>query len=66
LICAARKGHEDVVRILLDRRSVDADANNEANQTPICYTAENGHGGVVGLLLNLDNVDPNAKDRNDR
>jgi ankyrin repeat protein len=66
LICAARKGHEGIVRLLLDRRGVDADANNEANQTPLWCAAENGHAGVVRLLLDLDDVYPNTEDEDDR
>ena len=64
---AARYGHHQVVKLLLDWRSqpdpkghikrVDPSADNNY---AICYTARNGHDKVVKLLLADKCVDPSA------
>ncbi|KAF8421777.1 ankyrin repeat-containing domain protein [Tirmania nivea] len=60
---AAGRGHEAVVRLLLERNDVDANAkDNRYGQTPLSWAAGNGHGAVVRLLLERNDVDIDAKD----
>lgn len=48
---AARKGHEGVVRILLDIDGVGLDSRDYDGQTPLGHAAEEGHVKVVQMLL---------------
>ena len=59
LAWAAKNGHEEVVKILLDREDIDPNKPNEESQTPLFLAACNGHERVVRLLLGRDYVDPN-------
>jgi len=60
---AARRGHEGVVRILLERSDVNPDtADTEYGRTPLLWAAENGHEGVVRMLLERNDVNPNTAD----
>jgi ankyrin repeat protein len=60
---AAAKGHEAVVRLLLERESVDADSKNEDDRTPLSWAAAKGHEAVVRLLLERESVDADYKDK---
>ncbi|CAE8718637.1 unnamed protein product [Polarella glacialis] len=52
LHCAAKKGHGEMVRLLLERRAeVDARAMNWKGETPVHYSCKYGHTRVLGLLL---------------
>jgi ankyrin repeat protein len=63
LSCAARNGHEAVVKLLLAKDGVDPDSKDARyGQTPLSWAAENGHEAVVKLLLAKDGVDPDSKD----
>ena len=57
---AAAKGHEAVVKLLLDVGNVDIESRNISGQTPLSLAATNGHAAVVQLLLEKDNVDVNS------
>jgi len=59
---AARRGHEGVVRVLLEQRDVNPDKGDRWSQTPLSWAAENGHEGVVRTLLGRNDVNPNAAD----
>ncbi|RYP00350.1 hypothetical protein DL764_006550 [Monosporascus ibericus] len=60
---AAWKGHETVVKLLLDTGKVDVDSkDNEYGQTPLSWAARNGHEAVVKLLLDTGKVDVDSKD----
>ena len=60
---AARRGHEGVVRILVERSDVNPDtADALFDRTPLSFAAENGHEGVVRILLGRDNVNPDTLD----
>src|ERR1700722_14607775 len=59
---AAEKGHEAVVKLLLDKVGVDLDSKDTIyGQTPLSRAAENGHEMVVKLLLDKEGVDPDSK-----
>ena len=56
---AAVKGHEGVVKILLEQEDVDPNHPDVNGQTPLGYAIMRKHEGVVKLLLQQENVDPN-------
>ncbi|PUU72813.1 hypothetical protein B9Z19DRAFT_1069483 [Tuber borchii] len=61
---AAGRGHEEVVRVLLERSDVDPNtANATYGQTPLSLAAKNGHGGAVGILLERNDINPNKADK---
>ena len=63
LIWAAEKGHEAIVKMLLERKDVNPDlADTVAGRTPLSWAAENGHVGVVQMLLEREDVNPNTID----
>ena len=62
LFSAAEKGHEDVVRLLLDIGKTDLDAIDGGHRTPLFWAARNGHETIVKLLLATGKVNVNAKD----
>jgi len=50
LLWVAERGHEAVVRLLLNK-GADLEAKNKNNRTLLSLAAENGHEAVVRLLL---------------
>jgi len=63
LIWAAVKGHDGVVRILLERGDINPDqADTEYGRMPLSWAAANGHEGVVRILLEREDVNPNQVD----
>ena len=65
LFSAAKKGDEDVVRLLLDTGKTDLDARGTKHGwTPLSWAARNGHLAIVKLLLATGKVDVNAKNKN--
>lgn len=63
LFAAAKKGHEEVVRRLLDTGKTDLDARDNDGQTPLMLAARKGHGAVVKLLLATGKANVNAKNK---
>ena len=64
LIWAARRGHEEVVKVLLERGDINPDqADTKYGRTPLSRAAENGHEGVVKFLLEQKGVNPDQPDR---
>lgn len=64
LLCsAAEKGHEDVVRLLLDSGMIELDAIDDDGKTPLVWAAREGHYTIVKLLLSTGKVNVNARDR---
>ena len=56
---AAERGHEEVVKMLLEREDINPDqADNDDGRTALSWAAENGHEGVVKMLLQRENVNP--------
>jgi ankyrin repeat protein len=47
---AARNGHEEVVKLLLEK-GADAESKSSYDWTPLSWAAENGHEAVVKLLF---------------
>ena len=63
LTWAAIKGHDGVVKILLERADVNPNqADIEYGRTPLWWAAENGHEEVVKMLLEREEVNPNQAD----
>jgi ankyrin repeat protein len=56
LICAAKHGHDLVVKELLSTGRVNVNFNC-FDFTPLCHAAWNGHKAVVKLLLDTDGID---------
>ena len=51
LFMACQKGHEGVVRLLVEEANAEVNKVNGKNQTPINIAAYKGHLGVVRFLL---------------
>ena len=59
LLWAAIRGHEEVVKILLERRDIYPDLKDSRRyQTPLQWAATKGHEGVVKVLLERKGVNP--------
>ncbi|KAB5583091.1 Het-eN [Coniochaeta sp. 2T2.1] len=70
---AAEKGHEAVVKLLLDTgkaeinsKDIDINASDEDGRTPLSWAAEKGHEAIVKLLLDTRKVDVDASDKDGR
>src|SRR5205807_47038 len=63
LTWAANRGHEGVVKILLERADVNPDeADDKYGRTPLSWAAGNGREGVVKMLLERTDVNPDQAD----
>jgi len=61
LIWAARHGHEEVVRLLLQERRIQPDQEDTSSgRTALSWAAGNGHEGVVRLFLGRRFVNPGS------
>jgi len=61
LIWAALRGHEGVVKALLEQKDINPDlADHECDQTPLTWAALKGHEAVVKVLLDQKSVNPNG------
>jgi len=61
LIWAALRGHEGVVKALLEQKDINPDlADHECDQTPLTWAARQGHEAVVKMLLDQKSVNPNG------
>jgi hypothetical protein len=61
---AAEKGHEAVVKLLLEK-GAELEAKDKDGRTPLLWAAKNGHEAVVKLLLE-NGAEPEAKDKRGR
>ena len=59
LMWAAEAGHIKIVQLLLDRRNVNADDDNNVGHTALQRAAMRGYAGVVRLLLSRPEVNVN-------
>jgi len=63
LTWASVKGHEEVVKALLERDDVNPNqVVTEFYHTPLSWAAHNGHEGIVKMLLAREDVNPNQVD----
>ena len=63
LAWAAQKGHEEVVKILLERGEVNTDQSDSASdRTPLSLAAGEGHETCVKILLGREEVNPDKPD----
>jgi len=62
LALAARYGHTEMVKMLLELGEIDPDKPSSLDGgTPLSLAAEAGHEGVVKILLEREDVNPNAQ-----
>ena len=60
LIWAAARGHEEIVKMLLERGDANPVlADSTCNQTPLIWADRERHQGVIKLLLEREAVNPN-------
>ena len=60
---AAKNGHVDVVKLLLNANANIETEDKEYGRTPLSWAAENGHVDVVKLLLNANaNIETEDKE----
>jgi len=63
LIWASARGHEEVVKVLLDQEDINPNqADTQYGQTPLLWAAKSERGGVVKVLLEREDVNPNQAD----
>ena len=59
LTWAAIRGHEGVIKMILEREDVNPNqADTEYGWTPLEWAADSGHSGVVKMLLQREDVNP--------
>ena len=61
---AAKHGHADIVRLLLDKQGIDVNQANNDAQSPLLSAVQGGHTNVVELLLANEGIDVNVMDDN--
>ena len=66
ILCAVRKGHEAMVKMLLERGDIALNTADRDGRTPLSWAAESGHEGIVNILLEREDVTPNTADKNSR
>ena len=60
LMWAARKGHQGVVNLLLERRDINPDqANSVYGETALYLAGFYGHEGIVKMILERQDINPN-------
>ena len=61
---AAWRGHEGVVRVLLEWSGINPDTSDTIyGRTPLMLAIKNGHEGVVRILLERNDVNPDKADK---
>ena len=61
LVWAAERGHEAVVRLLIERDDVDVNIKGDFGETPLFVAAGNGHEAIVRLLIERNDIDVKAR-----
>jgi ankyrin repeat protein len=49
-LSAVEKGHDEIIKLLLETGKVDIDGRDEYGRTPLMWAARNGHEAIVKLL----------------
>jgi ankyrin repeat protein len=62
LSCAAERGQEGIVRLLLSYLDIHVNLTNNYKESPLAYAVRNGHEAIVQLLLNRPDIDVNSQD----
>lgn len=63
---AAEKGHNAVVKLLIDTGKTDINSKDSISETPLSRAGCNGYEAVVKLLLDTGKADIESKDDHDR
>ncbi|EHA27916.1 hypothetical protein ASPNIDRAFT_184506 [Aspergillus niger ATCC 1015] len=58
---AAHRGHESIIRILLDFGVKDLNSRDKSGHTPLLHAASMWHTKIVKLLLRTGIPDPNCQ-----
>jgi len=66
LAWAACKGHDGLVKMLLELKDVDPDKPDCSGKTPLSHASHNGHERVVKILLGREEVSPDKPDHRHR
>ena len=62
LTWAAGRGHEEVVKMLLEREDVNPNqADTQYDRTPLSWAAHRGHGAIAKMLLEREGVNPDQQ-----
>jgi ankyrin repeat protein len=59
---ASREGHEQIIRLLLERKDVDVNAQDFYRRTSLIYAAWYNRVGAAKILLNSKTVNVNSRD----
>ncbi|KAL4788863.1 hypothetical protein BDV19DRAFT_48924 [Aspergillus venezuelensis] len=51
---AARSGHKEVVKLLIQSGKVHVDSKSQSGRTPLSWAAEQGHKEIVKLLFRVE------------
>ena len=58
---SAQQGHDAVVKLLVEHKSINVNLADEYGKTPLIQSAQNGHTRVVHLLLQHPDIDVNLQ-----
>ena len=65
LAWAAERGHEEVVKMLLEREDVNPNqVDTQYDRTPLSWAAHRGHGAIAEMLLEREDVNPDQQTPN--
>ena len=63
LIWASRRGHSEVVKMLLEREEVNPNqADTRYGRTPLLWATTSSHEGIIKMLLQRGDINPNQAD----
>lgn len=65
LMWAASLGHENIVKLLLNDRTIGVNAQDVDGQTALIVAARRGHINIVKLLLSHPDIDVNVQNKKD-
>ncbi len=66
LNCASDLGEKQVVKLMLERGTVNVKLKDENGRTPLLLTVEKEYTEIVELLLRQQNIDVNLVDKDGR